>query len=142
MGRSRGGLTTKIHALVDANGLPVVLKLTEGQAHDGKSAADMLAGLQPGQILLADRAYDSDALRQAMTRQGAWANIRPMPGRVNKPVFSPFLYRYRNLVERFFSKLKHYRAVATRYDKHASNYLALVKLAASRIWLRAYESAT
>ena len=66
MGRSRGGLTTKIHALVDGNGLPVMLKLTEGQAHDGRSAADMLAGLGPGQILMADRAYDSDALRQTM----------------------------------------------------------------------------
>jgi transposase len=62
MGRSRGGLTTKIHALVDANGLPVALKLTEGQAHDGRSAADMLQGLGAGQILIADRAYDSDLL--------------------------------------------------------------------------------
>jgi transposase len=142
MGRSRGGLTTKIHALVDGNGLPVMLKLTEGQAHDGRSAADMLAGLGPGQILMADRAYDSDALRQTMTAQGAWANIKPMPGRVNVPPFSPFLYRYRNLVERFFNKLKHFRAVATRYEKHAANYLALVKLASTRIWLRAYESVT
>ena len=58
MGRSRGGLTTKIHALVDANGLPITLKLTEGQAHDGRSAADMLTGIGPGQTLLADRAYD------------------------------------------------------------------------------------
>ena len=58
MGRSRGGLTTKIHALVDANGLPVALKLSEGQAHDGRSAADMLGGLSDGQILLGDRAYD------------------------------------------------------------------------------------
>ena len=73
MGRSRGGLTTKIHALVDANGLPVALKVTEGQAHDGRSAADMLDGLGPGQILLADRAYDSNTLRQTMTAQGAWA---------------------------------------------------------------------
>jgi transposase len=56
MGRSRGGLTTKIHALVDANGLPISLKLTDGQAHDGKSAADMLEGLGGGQILLADHA--------------------------------------------------------------------------------------
>ena len=140
MGRSRGGLTTKIHALVDANGLPVALKLTEGQAHDGMSAADMLAGLGPGQILMADRAYDSDALRQTMMAQGAWANIKPMPRRVNIPAFSPFLYRYRNLVERFFNKLKHFRAVATRYEKHAANYLGLVKLAAARIWMRAYES--
>jgi transposase len=64
MGRSRGGLTTRIHALVDANGLPIALKLSQGQAHDGKSAQDMLTCLQPGQILLADRAYDSDALRR------------------------------------------------------------------------------
>lgn len=136
MGRSRGGLTTKIHALVDANGLPIMLKLTEGQAHDGKSATDMLGGIGPGQILLADRAYDSDALRKRMAEQGAWANIKPMPGRVKRLAFSPFLYRYRNLVERFFNKLKHFRAIATRFEKHDSNYLAAVKLASARIWMR------
>jgi transposase len=140
MGRSRGGLTTKIHALVDANGLPVVLKLSEGQAHDGRSAADMLGGVRAGQILLADRAYDSDMLRQSLFEQGAFANIKPLTRRRTKPAFSPFLYRYRNLVERFFNKLKHFRAIATRYEKHAANYLALVKLAAARIWMRAYES--
>jgi len=142
MGRSRGGLTTKIHAVVDANGLPIALKLTEGQAHDGRSAADMLGSLKAGQILLADRAYDSNALRETMATRGAWANIRPMDHRVERPVFSPFLYRYRNLVERFFSKLKHFRAIATRYEKYAANYLALVKLAAIRIWLRHNESVT
>jgi transposase len=136
MGRSRGGLTTKIHALVDANGLPILLKLTPGQAHDGRSVADMLDGLSQGQILLADRGYDSDALRARLASQGAWGNIKPMPGRVNVPCFSPYLYRFRNLVERFFNKLKHFRAVATRYEKHDVNYLALVKLAAIRIWLR------
>jgi transposase len=136
MGRSRGGLTTKIHALVDANGLPVALKLTEGQAHDGKSAADMVGDLGPGQILLADRAYDSDALRETLAVQGAWGNIKPMPRRVNVPAFSAFLYRFRNLIERFFNKLKHFRAVATRYEKHDANYLALVKLAAVKIWMR------
>ena len=142
MGRSRGGLTTKIHALVDADGRPVRLKLSEGQAHDGRSAADLLDGLRPGQILLADRAYDSDALRKAVADRGAWANIKPLARRVNVPPFSAFLYRYRNLVERFFNKLKHFRAIATRYEKHAANYLALVKLAAVRIWLRNYESVT
>jgi transposase len=142
MGRSRGGLTTKIHALVDANGLPVVLKLTEGQAHDGRSATDMLENIGKGQILLADRAYDSDALRQDVASRGGWANVKPMPGRVNVPAFSPFLYRYRNLVERFFNKLKHFRAIATRFEKHDANYLALVKLAAARIWMRFYESVT
>jgi transposase len=128
-------LTTKIHALVDANGLPIALKLTEGQAHDGKSAADMLGGLGEGQVLLADRGYDSDALRETLAAQGAWGN-KPMPGRVNIPVFSPFLYRLRNLVERFFNNLKHFRAVATRFEKHDANYLALVKLAAIKIWMR------
>ena len=97
-------------------------------------AADQAFG--KGQILLADRAYDSDALRAAMTDRGAWANIKPMPHRVNVPAFSPWLYRYRNLVERFFNKLKHSRAVATRFEKHDANYLALVKLAAARIWMR------
>jgi transposase len=142
MGRSRGGLTTKIHALVDANGLPITLKLSEGQAHDGRSAADMLTNLADGQILLADRAYDSDALRANLASRGAWANVKPMPNRRTIPAFSRFLYRYRNLVERFFSKLKHFRAVATRYEKHDANYLALVKLAAVRIWMRFYESVT
>jgi transposase len=136
MGRSRGGLTTKIHAVVDANGNPITLKLTEGQAHDGRSAADLLDTVQVGQILLADRGYDSDALRKKMAERGAWANIKPMPNRVNVPSFSPWLYRYRNLVERFFSKLKHFRAIATRFEKHDANYLGLVKLAAAKIWMR------
>lgn len=141
MGRSRGGLTTKIHALVDAEGLPIALKLTEGQAHDGRCAEDLLERLGPGQILLADRAYDSDAMRQALAERGAWANVKPMPGRKTVPAFSAYLYRYRNLVERFFNKLKHFRAVATRYDKRPDNYLAGVKLASVRIWMRFNESA-
>lgn len=140
MGRSRGGLTTKIHALVDTNGNPIILKLTAGQAHDGRSATDLIDNVGPGQILLADRAYDSDAMRKTLADRGAWANVKPMPGRKNVPAFSPFLYRYRNLVERFFNKLKHFRAIATRFEKHDSNYLALVKLAASRIWMRFNES--
>lgn len=142
MGRSRGGLTTKIHAVVDGCGLPITLKLTEGQAHDGRSAHDMLDTVRSGQVLLADRAYDSDALRQALADRGAWANVKPMPNRNRIPAFSAFLYKDRNLVERFFNKLKHFRGVATRYDKLAENYLAGVKLASARIWMRANESMT
>ena len=136
MGRSRGGLTTKIHAVVDADGNPIAIKLSEGQAHDGRSAADMLDSVGPGQILLADLAYDSDALRQRLADRGAWANVKPISQRVNVPAFSPYLYRFRNLVERFFNKLKHFRAVATRFEKHDANYLAVVKIAATRIWMR------
>jgi len=131
MGRSRGGLTTKIHALVDARGLPILLKITPGQANDGRSAADMFDSLRAGDVLLADRAYDSDTLRAAMDERGAIANIRPMPNRVRHPA-----YKLRNAVERFFSKIKHYRAVATRYEKHPENYIALIKLAAARIWMK------
>ncbi len=142
MGRSRGGLTTKIHALVDACGLPIMLKLTEGQAHDGRSAEDMFATLRRGNVLLADRAYDSNALRDRLAEVGAWGNIRAMPHRLDPPAFSRWLYRQRNAVERFFNKLKHFRAVATRYDKRDDNYLASIKLASLRIWLRSYESVT
>jgi transposase len=136
MGRSKGGLTTKIHALVDARGLPILLKITPGQAHDGRSAADMFDTLSEGDVLLADRAYDSDALRTEMAARGVWANVRAMPQRIKPPAFSSYLYKLRNLVERFFSKIKHYRAVATRYEKHPENYLAVIKLAAARIWMR------
>ena len=142
MGRSRGGLTTKIHAVVDADGLPIALKLTPGQAHDGRSADGLLDSMEAGDILLADRGYDSDALRNQMAARGAWANIKPMPNRKNVPAFSAFLYRYRNLVERFFNRLKHFRAVATRYDKRDDNFLASVQLASIRIWLRHNESVT
>ena len=142
MGRSRGGLTTKIHALVDAKGLPIKIKLTEGQAHDGKSAQDMLDELGAAQILLADRAYDSDSMRLKLENRGVWVNIKPMPTRKCIPAFSAALYRRRNTVERFFNKLKHFRAVATRYEKHDANFLALVKLASIKIWSRFYESVT
>jgi transposase len=76
---------------------------------------------------------------QASPLSGARANIKPLRRRTNLPVFCPLLYRSRNLVERFFNKLKHFRAVATRYDKDSDNYLAAVKLASARIWRR-YES--
>jgi transposase len=136
MGRSRGGLTTKIHALVDANGLPIFLKITPGQANDGRSAADMFASLGAGDVLLADRAYDSDGLRTALAERGVNANIKPMPNRVRHPSFNTSLYKLRNAVERFFSKIKHYRAIATRYEKHPENYMALIKLASARIWMK------
>lgn len=141
-GCSRGGLTTKIHALVDAEGRPIRLKLTEGQAYDRRSATDTLDAVEPGNILLADRAHDSDALREEMSGRSAWTNARAMPNRVKTFAFSRWLYRQRNAVERFFNKLKLFRAVATRYDKRNDNFLASVQLASNRIWLRSYESVT
>jgi transposase len=122
--------------VADANDNPITLKLNEGRVHDGRSAENMLDSVSPGQTLLADRAYDSDALRQSFAQRGAWANVKPTPGRVNVPAFSHSLYRFRNLVECFFNKLKHFRAAATRFKKHDANGFALARLAAARIWMR------
>lgn len=136
MGRSRGGLTTKVHVLADARGLPLELVLTEGQAGDCPAAGKLLGRLQEGTIFLADKAYDADWLRRAIEDSGAAPNIPAKSNRTWKPCFSKVLYRKRNQIERFFSKIKHFRRVATRYEKHASNYLAMLKLASIAIWLR------
>jgi transposase len=141
MGRSRGGLSSKIHALVDAEGRPIRIALTPGQAHDTTAAEELLADLKPGTTLLADKAYDSNAIREQAQDQGVWANIPPKSNRKGSFVFSAWLYRYRNLVERFFNKLKQFRGIATRYDKDPENFLAAIKLASARIWIRSYESA-
>ena len=142
MRRSRGGLTSKIHAVVDTNGLPVRLALTAGEAHDNRLAGKLLSRLKAGSMLLADRGYDADWIRALAARKGALANIPARCNRSEPICFSPYLYRARNLVERFFNKIKHRRRVATRYDKLAANYLAFVQLAAIRLWLRVNESTT
>jgi transposase len=140
VGRSRGGLKSKIHAVVDANGLPLCLALSAGQDHDSRLATKLLTRLSRDSALLADRAYDSDAIREFARERGAWANIPPKRNRREAICFSPYLYRARNHVERFFNRIKHCRRIATRYDKLAANYLAFVKLAAIRLWLSVYES--
>jgi len=139
MGRSRGGLTSKIHAVVDTNGLPLRLALTAGEMH--RLAATLLSRLKSGTMLLADRGYDADWIRALATRKRAWANIPPRSNRNDPICFSSHLYRARNLVERFFNKIKQCRRVATRYDKLAANYLAFIQLASIRLWLRVNESA-
>jgi transposase len=142
MGRSRGGLTSKIHAVVDSNGLPVRLALSPGEAHDVRLAGKLLSRLKSGSMLLADRGYDADWIRELATKKGAWANIPPKSNRSNPICFSPYLYRARNRVERFFNRIKQCRRVATRYDRLAANYLAFVQLASIRLWLRVNESAS
>lgn len=137
MGRSRGGLTTKIHAVVDAAGLPLRFDLTPGQAHDSQAAATLLAALPADSFVLADKAYDAGWIRQLIEEQEAVANIPDRANSKQEHAFSPTLYRERNRVERFFNRLKQCRRIATRYEKLAANYLAMIKLAAVRIWLRA-----
>lgn len=137
MGRSRGGLTTKIHALVDADGRPIRLVLTAGQAGDAPAGLELMSGIAPGAILIADRAYDTNAIRALAEQQGVWANIPPRIIRKGSFAFSGWVYRQRNLVERFFNRIKNFRGLATRYDRTPANYLAALKLAAVRIWIAA-----
>ena len=136
MGRSRGGLTSKIHALVDAEGRPINIRLTGGQIADCTEADALTDGLGEGDILLADKGYDSNAIRAKAAERGAWANIPPKANRKGSFSFSSWVYRQRNLVERFFNRIKHFRGIATRYDKRTDNYLAAVKLVAARIWCK------
>ena len=140
VGRSRGGLTTKIHAVVDANGLPIRLALGAGQEHDSVAATHLLDGMSANCLFLVDRAYDSDAIREFVRTRGAWSNIPPKKNRKNPICFSQYLYRDRNHVERFFNRIMHCLRIATRYDKMAANFLAFIKLAAIRLRLRVYES--
>lgn len=120
-------MTTKIHAVVDALGKPVALSLTPGQAADITQAEPLLEELEP-EAVIADKGYDSDALVERLDERMITPVIPPKANR-NEPRQTDFaLYRERNLVERFFNTLKHYRGIATRYDKLANTFLAGVVL--------------
>lgn len=131
-----GGLTSKIHVLVDAKGPPVTLRLTGGErwVHDSLETEALIQDMGEGAILLADKGYDSNAIRAQAAEQKAWANIPRRFNRKGSFAFSSRVYRQRNLVERFFNNIKQFRGIATRYDKDPLNFLAAVKLVAARIW--------
>jgi len=137
-----GPLARRVDALTDGRGLPLELILTPGQAGDCPVAARLLGHLREDTIVLADKAYDADWLRRQIEAAGAAPNIPPMAHRRRKPCFSPVLYRARNRIERFFNRIKHFRRLATRYEKHAANFLAMLKLAVIHLWLRHDETVT
>ena len=116
-------------------GCPVRFTLTAGQKGDAPQAAALIEGL-PAEVVMADTAYDSDALRQAIADMDALAVIPNNPSRTLKHPLDTHLYAQRHLVECCFSKLKQFRRVATRYEKTARNYRAVVTLAAIVLWLR------
>lgn len=141
MGRSRGGLSTKLHLAVDAQGLPVELLLGPGQEHDVTRAEELLASHEP-EFVIADKGYDSDDLIEVISEHGAKAVIPPRSNRNEKRRYSKRRYKQRNLVERFINRLKHYRRIATRYEKTARNYLTFVNLAATLVSLRVIVNTT
>lgn len=135
-------MTSKIHVVVDEKGLPVRLALTAGQASDKATAPDLLQALPAAAIVVADRGYDWQHLVDLVSVRGGQAHIPTQRDRKVQRSVDPSIYRQRNLVERFFCKLKHFRRIATRYDKLARNFLAAVALASARLWMRIYESTT
>ena len=135
-------MSTKINALVNQDGLPLRIVLSAGQASDKAAVAELIDGLPPAQALIADRGYDAQAVIELVRSRGGCAHIPTQKDRKLQRSVDPAIYRQRNLVERFFCKLKHFRRIATRFDKLARNFLAAVLLASTRLWLRAYESTT
>lgn len=136
IGRSRGGNSTKIHLAVDSYGLPVHFELSPGQAHDAAHAESLLFGAPIGQCTIADKAYDSKALRKTITELGSEPVIPRRKGStMDNRDMDWGLYRYRHLVENAFARIKHFRAVATRYDKLERNYAAMIALACVVMWL-------
>lgn len=134
IGRSRGGPTTKLHALVDGLGRLVAFVITPGQHGDAPVAADLIQAAPASVTLAADRAYDSDALRRLLLARGTVPVIPNGPRRIRLHPFDPERYKRRNLVERAFCRIKDFRRVATRYDKLACTYAAAIALAAIVAW--------
>ena len=134
MGRSRGGLSTKIHAAVDALGNPVRLRIGPGQGSEMRHAEALIKGI-PSDYVIADKGYDADAFIHSIQQAGAIPVIPPRSHRKTPRYYDKHLYQDRNLVERLFQKLKHYRRIATRYERLAVTYMAMLSLASTIIWL-------
>ena len=134
IGRSRGGRTTKVHALTDQLGRPLAFALTPGQAHDLVGAGALLQRVATPRRLIADRSYDARKLRLWLSERGCEAVIPPNPTRKSPAAYDPIAYKTRNLIERMFCRLKDFRRIATRYDKRADTYLSAVCIAAAVIW--------
>ena len=136
MGRSRGGFSTKIHALVDTQGRPLHVELTPGQQHESTVAEAIIAHHACGKAFIGDTGYDSDAIRAQLKELKIKPVIHANPTRKKKPRLDRQRYALRYRVEIFFHDLKRFRAVATRFEKTSRNYLGTVQLACSMVWLR------
>jgi transposase len=134
IGRSRGGRTTKIHALIDAAGRPLAFHLTGGNIADITVAAPLLREIAPSAWLIGDKGYDADHLRALLESRGTIAVI---PTKSNRKRLFPFdaeRYKWRNVIERTNCRIKDFRAIATRYDKLARNFLAGLCLVTALIY--------
>lgn len=135
LGRSTGGFTSKIHAMVDALGNSLKFIVTPGQRSDIKEAANLIKDIRDAAVL-GDKGYDSDDFRDTVKQQNCNAVI---PGRSNRIIeieYDKELYKARHLIENFFSKIKHFRRIFSRFDKSLRNYAAFLAFAGAILWLR------
>ncbi|PPD43870.1 MAG: IS5/IS1182 family transposase [Methylobacter sp.] len=135
LGRSKGGFSCKIHALCDALGMPIKYILTGGQEAECQQAIPLLENVK-ALAVLADKAYDTDVLRAWLKCRGIKAVIPPKSNRKEKIECDYWHYKERHAVECLFGKLKHYRRIATRYEKKAINYMGMLSFASVLLWLR------
>ena len=134
IGRSSGGLSTKIHATCDALGNPTGFHLKAVQKHDLEGSDALMDQLTQSETVLADKAYDADErVRERLEEKGCQAAIPFKKNRILPKEYDKSLYKSRHLIENFFAKLKQYRSIATRYDKTSQNFLGAIYLAASII---------
>jgi transposase len=136
IGKSAGGNTTKIHMAVDACGLPIQFDLTGGEVHDSKAAPELIARLPFADYTIADKGYDSEEIRNLIREKGSIPLIpRKKNSKTGNGDMDWCLYKYRHLVENVFARLKHFRSIATRYDKLKRNYASMLAMACSYLWL-------
>lgn len=134
VGKSRGGLSTKIHAAADALGNPIRFIITAGQASEYGQANALIEGFNADYVL-ADKGYDSDNFIEVIEASGAVPVIPSKSNRIHIREHDRHIYKERNLVERLFQKLKDYRRIATRYERKGKHYLSMLYLAATVIWI-------
>lgn len=133
LGRSRGGLSTKIHMAVDAKGMPVRFILTGGQASDAPQGVPLLTGIKATHVI-ADKGYDSDRILSFIQWQRATAVIPPKSNRKIQREYDKEVYKQRNLIERAFNKLKNWRRISTRFDRRSLYFMAALHLASAITW--------
>lgn len=136
LGRSSGGLTTKIHALVDALGNPVAFVLSPGQTHDSVKAHELIEHVENGSCLLADTAYDNQTTHLHLKNKKGFTVIRPRRNRIAPYSYDKHQYKERHLIECFFNKIKHFRRIFSRFDKSIQSFLGFVYFVGTLVWLR------
>jgi len=136
IGKSVAGNTTKIHMATDSHGLPIDFEITGGEVHDCKIAPAFFAKLPYADYMVADKGYDSEEVRDVARAKSSTPVIpRKSNSKIGNDDMDWGLYKYRHLVENVFARLKHFRAIATRYDKLKRNYASMVALACGFMWL-------